>query len=82
MERQEFLQWVLELIEKLRCPDDGILKLILPLSLQYLGEFVQSELLSRKLAHQCARKLNQLCSESAAASPRTQSPLLSTNTNG
>ena len=42
--------------------DDGVLKLLLPLALQYLDEFVQSELLARKLAYLCAKKLAQLCS--------------------
>jgi mediator of RNA polymerase II transcription subunit 12 len=64
LERQEFLQWILELLDKMRSSpsDDGVLKLLLPLALQYLDEFVQSELLARKLAYLCAKKLAQLCS--------------------
>ncbi|GLG99952.1 Uncharacterized protein GBIM_06326 [Gryllus bimaculatus] len=72
LERQEFLQWVLEQLDRMRSApaDDGILRLLLPLALQYLDEFVQSELLARKLAYLCARKLAQLCQvaqEGAAA---------------
>ncbi|KAJ9575349.1 hypothetical protein L9F63_025699, partial [Diploptera punctata] len=64
LERQEFLQWILDLLDKMRSApaDDGILKLLLPLALQYLDEFVQSELSARKLAFLCAKKLAQLCS--------------------
>lgn len=53
------------MLERLRSSppsDDGIFRLLLPLSLQYLEEFVQSELLARKLSFFCARKLAQLCS--------------------
>ncbi|XP_046392614.1 mediator of RNA polymerase II transcription subunit 12-like protein isoform X2 [Ischnura elegans] len=63
LEQQEYLQWILELLDKVRTPDDGILRLILPLALQYLDEFVRSELLARKLAHACARKLARLCTD-------------------
>lgn len=37
-----------------------MLRILLPLCLQYLDEFVQSELLSRRLAHLCCKKLGQL----------------------
>jgi mediator of RNA polymerase II transcription subunit 12 len=82
LERQEFLQWILELLDKMRSSpaDDGILKLLLPLALQYLDEFVQSELLARKLAYLCAKKLAQLCSvatdTAGAASALSSSPVL------
>jgi len=59
--------------------DDGILKLLLPLALQYLDEFVQSELLARKLAYLCAKKLSQLCSvatDMTATNAVTSSPVL------
>lgn len=64
LDRQELLQWILELLDKMRSAplDDGILKLLLPLALQYLEEFVQSELLARKLAYLCCRKIAQMCS--------------------
>lgn len=39
--------------------EDGILRILLPLCLQYLDEFVQSELQSRKLAFFCCKKLGQ-----------------------
>ncbi|PNF33035.1 hypothetical protein B7P43_G16367 [Cryptotermes secundus] len=81
LERQEFLQWILELLDKMRSSpsDDGILKLLLPLALQYLDEFVQSELLARKLAYLCAKKLAQLCSvatDTAVTNALSSSPAL------
>lgn len=63
LDRQDMLQWILELLDRLRTApaDDGILKLLLPLAMQYLEEFVQSELLSRKLSYLCCRKLDSMC---------------------
>ncbi|XP_034195865.1 mediator complex subunit kohtalo [Osmia lignaria lignaria] len=64
LDRQELLQWILELLDKIKSSplEDGILKLLLPLALQYLEEFVQSELLARRLAYLCCRKLAHMCS--------------------
>lgn len=66
LERQETLQWILDMVERplrsLSSSDDGLFRLYLPLALQYMEEFVQSELLSRKLSYLCARKVSQLCS--------------------
>ncbi|XP_017476437.1 PREDICTED: mediator of RNA polymerase II transcription subunit 12 [Rhagoletis zephyria] len=53
LDRQEFLNWILELIEKFRSQlsfDISLKKLILVFALQYIPDFVQSERLSRKLA--------------------------------
>ena len=89
LDRQELLQWILDLLDKMRSPtfDDSILKLILPLALQYLEEFVQSELLSRRLAYMCCRKIAQMCSTSetniiAPQSPSVASPVKGESTNG
>lgn len=62
MDRQEVLSWILELLEKTRTQpaEDGILRLLLPLALQYLDEFVQSELLSRRLGHLATKKLGYM----------------------
>lgn len=66
LERQETLQWILDMVERplksLSSSEDGLFRLYLPLALQYMEEFVQSELLSRKLSYLCARKVSQLCS--------------------
>uniref|UniRef100_A0A8D9FIE5 Mediator of RNA polymerase II transcription subunit 12-like protein n=1 Tax=Cacopsylla melanoneura TaxID=428564 RepID=A0A8D9FIE5_9HEMI len=85
IERQELLQWIIDLLEKLKSfsLDDGILKLILPIALQYLDEFVQSELMSRRLAYLCCKKLAQLANNSeqqAATAPN--SPAVNSNTTG
>lgn len=64
LERQEVLQWILDLLERLKSTnvEDGLLRLLLNLTLQYLHEFVQSEQLSRRLVNLCARKLSHLVS--------------------
>ncbi|XP_008193999.1 mediator of RNA polymerase II transcription subunit 12 isoform X1 [Tribolium castaneum] len=78
MDRQEVLTWILELLEKMRSQpsDDGILRLLMPLCLQYLDEFVQSELLSRRLAHLCCKKLgymlNNVAENNLITSPQSE----------
>ena len=66
LDRQDFLQWILDSVEKCRHPDEPVMKLVLPLVLQYVGEFVRSEVLSRKLAYQCAKKITQLVNDTDA----------------
>jgi len=41
LDRQEFLQWILELVEKCRYPDDPMMRIVMPLMSQYAKEFVQ-----------------------------------------
>uniref|UniRef100_A0A452IWQ1 Uncharacterized protein n=1 Tax=Gopherus agassizii TaxID=38772 RepID=A0A452IWQ1_9SAUR len=73
LERHEYLTWILDVLEKIRPADDELLKLLLPLMLQYSEEFVQSAYLSRRLAYFCARRLSLLLSDTpnlvAAHSP-------------
>ena len=66
LDRQEFLQWVLEMIEKCKYADDPAMRLVMPVLMVFAKEFCQSELLSRKLAYQCSRKITYLVSESDA----------------
>ncbi len=68
LDRQEFLQWILDSVEKCRHPEDPVMKLILPLVLEYTGEFVKSEVLSRKLAYQCAKKITVLVNDTDSIS--------------
>ncbi|KAM6305236.1 mediator of RNA polymerase II transcription subunit 12-like protein [Aegotheles albertisi] len=63
LERHEYLTWILDVLEKIRPTDDELLKLLLPLMLQYSEEFVQSAYLSRRLAYFCARRLSLLLSD-------------------
>lgn len=84
LDRQELLQWILELLDKTRSStsEDGILKLLLPLALQYLEEFIQSELLARKLAYLCCRKLAHMCNN-VESNNNPQSPSVNkTENNG
>lgn len=53
--------------------EDGLLKVLSPLALQYCSEFCQSELLSRKLVYFCSRKLNSICNSVIDLNP-PQSP--------
>ena len=66
LDRQEWLQWIVETVEKYKYPDDPIHRLILPLVLQYLPELVKTELLSRKLSLQCAKKITYLVNDTDA----------------
>lgn len=80
LDRQELLQWILELLDKIKSSpsENGILKLLLPLALQYLEEFVQSELLARRLAYLCCRKLAHMCNN-VETNANPQSPTISKN---
>ena len=52
---QDFLHWQLDMVERCKTCEDGLLKLVIPMVLQYIDEFVQCEILSRKLVFQvCA----------------------------
>ncbi|XP_048397889.2 mediator of RNA polymerase II transcription subunit 12-like protein isoform X1 [Stegostoma tigrinum] len=74
LERHEYLTWILDVLEKVRPADDELLKLLLPLMLQYSEEFVQSAYLSRRLAYFCARRLSVLLSENSANLVTAHSP--------
>lgn len=65
LDKHEFLNWILDLLDKLRSQptEDGILKLYLPIALSYMQDFVQSERLSRKLAYLVAKKLSTMIYE-------------------
>lgn len=76
LDRQEVLQWILDMLERYKSSsnsEDGLLKVLSPLALQYCSEFCQSELLSRKLVYFCSRKLNSICNSVIDLNP-PQSP--------
>lgn len=63
LDRQEFLNWILDLLDKMRTQtsfDEPLKKLVLSFALQYMHDFVQSERLCRKMANLVAKKLAQL----------------------
>ena len=66
LDRQEFLQSILEMFEKYRDPNDPIIRILMPVILQYTKEFTNSEVLSRKLAYQCAKRIAILVNETDA----------------
>lgn len=69
LDRHEFLNWVLDLLDKMKSQpsDDGILKLFLPITMQYMTDFVQSERLSRRLAYMVCKKLSYMISSAQEA---------------
>ncbi|CAH4017296.1 unnamed protein product [Pieris brassicae] len=70
LDRHDFLSWIIELLDK-RTLDDGLLRLFLPLALQYMCEFVCCEGLSRRLATTCAKKSAAICSVLSETTLRT-----------
>ena len=66
LDRQEFLQVILEMVERCRDPNDPLMRVLMPVMLQYAKEFTRSEVLSRKLAYQCAKKVTILVNETDA----------------
>lgn len=62
LDRQEFLNWILELLDKVRSQpcEDSLQKLILTFTLQYMKDFVLSEKMSRRLAYIVAKKLSNI----------------------
>ncbi|XP_069936794.1 mediator of RNA polymerase II transcription subunit 12-like protein, partial [Cherax quadricarinatus] len=80
LDRQELLEWIVETFVRWRGTEhDVVLRVVLPLPLQYLDDITQSEYLSRKLAYYSASKLAQLCHDSGYSSPRPQSPVNHSN---
>lgn len=69
LDRHEFLNWILDLHDRMRSQPatDGLLKLFLPLTLQYMFDFVQSERLSRRLAYLVSKKLTHVIASAMEA---------------
>lgn len=59
LDQYDFLCFLLELIEKKRSINDLVVRVICPLILEYVIDFSRSAVLSRRLAHVCAKKLCQ-----------------------
>jgi len=66
LDRQEFLQAIVEIVEKTRDPEEPLFRLLMPQLLKYIGEFSQNELLARKLAFQCAKKITIMVMDTEA----------------
>lgn len=62
LDRYEFLQWALELLDRMRCKstDDGFLKIFLPFAFQYMPFIIESERLSRRLAYLVCKKIGYM----------------------
>jgi len=59
LDQYDFLCFLLELFEKKRPINDLVVRVICPLILEYVIDFSRSAVLSRRLAHVCAKKLGQ-----------------------
>jgi hypothetical protein len=78
IDRQECLVWLLELVDRTKSWDDPSLDYSLPLVLQFLHEVVQSELISRKLAHTVAQRLMDMIQDNRVTNPDLLSEITST----
>jgi mediator of RNA polymerase II transcription subunit 12 len=63
LDKNEFLYWLIDLIEKVKSPEEIMLRILLPIILQYIDELTQSELLSRRLAYYVCKKIGQLVND-------------------
>lgn len=63
LDKHEYLVWVLDQLEKIKSTEDTMLKIVLPLVMQYIEEFTRSEYLSRRLSYYACKKLNLLVSD-------------------
>ena len=63
LDKHEYLVWVLDQLEKIKSTEDTMLKIVLPLVMQYIEEFTKSEYLSRRLSYYACKKLNLLVSD-------------------
>lgn len=63
LDRHDYLTWLLEMFEKIKSVDDPMLNLIVPMLVQYVDQFTESEFLSRRLSYYSAKKINQLVME-------------------
>ncbi|GFT90511.1 mediator of RNA polymerase II transcription subunit 12-like protein [Trichonephila clavipes] len=81
LDRQDFLTWILDLVEKTKDKDDPLSKTVLALVMQYIDEFKHSQLLSRRLAHHCAKRINMLLCDNISEVSWWQSPVMNNSLN-
>ncbi|XP_038050746.1 mediator of RNA polymerase II transcription subunit 12-like protein isoform X3 [Patiria miniata] len=80
LECHEFLSWLVEITEKVKPHDDNTFRMVLPFNLQFLMEFLRSQMLSRRLAYMCVRRLTAIINDAACATnPPTPSPHMVTS---
>ena len=66
LDKQEFLQWMLEIVEKSRDPEEPMFRDLMQHLNKFQGEFVKNELLARKLSYQCCKKINIMMTDTDA----------------
>nr|XP_022287518.1 mediator of RNA polymerase II transcription subunit 12-like protein isoform X2 [Crassostrea virginica] len=82
LDRHEYLNWLIDLIEKMKQNEDTVFKLLMAQILLFMEEITRSVILSRRLAHFSAKKIAQLCNDADCMPPRTDSPMLTNGSNG
>ena len=68
LDRQEFLMFLVECVEKTRDPECPVFRMLMPQLLKYCSEFPQNELIARKMSYHCSRKITNLVIETEAFS--------------
>ena len=63
---QEWLQFLVELVEKTQDPEELLFRLLMPQLMRYCSKFPKNELIVRKLSFHCARKIITLVLETEA----------------
>ncbi|KAK0041422.1 mediator of RNA polymerase II transcription subunit 12-like protein isoform X3 [Biomphalaria pfeifferi] len=78
LDRHDFLNWLIELPDKMKQTDDVVLKLILVQMNIYSSDMCKSVILARRLANYCGRKISHLVAEMDHMLGRTD-PQMSAN---
>ena len=66
LDRQEWLQFLVELVEKTQDPEELLFRLLMPQLMRCCSKFPKNELIVRKLSFHCARKIITLVLETEA----------------
>ncbi|KAK2719591.1 mediator of RNA polymerase II transcription subunit 12-like protein isoform X2 [Artemia franciscana] len=72
LDQNDVLNAVTETFDKCRSNDDYCMRIIVPWVLDYLPEFTNCELLSRKLVHAAIRRFNQLLDDVGRPCPNSE----------
>ncbi|XP_039264438.2 mediator of RNA polymerase II transcription subunit 12-like isoform X1 [Styela clava] len=64
LDRHDFLNWVVETMEKIRLLGTHALSYVMPMVMKYIQDIIKNQLLSRRLAFVTSRLLNWMLNES------------------
>lgn len=66
LDKNDFLTWLLDLFEKTK-PEESAIRLVTPLILTYSEDFADHEVLSRRLAYHCSKRLAILMTDPSSS---------------